>query len=78
MYKIRLIISVYTIGIYKYIFLYFKTKCAIYSKTVKRLKKVSKLIEKMMGLKKILVLTVFGNFFKDVDIILQEIKLMWN
>lgn len=65
MYKIRLIISVYTIGIYKYIFLYFKTKCAIYRKTVKRLKKkVSKLIEKMMGLKKILVSTVCGNFFK--------------
>lgn len=37
------------------------TKCAIYRKTVKRLKKkVSKLIEKMMGLKKILVSTVCG------------------
>lgn len=36
------------------------TKGAIYRKTVKRLKKVSKFIEKMMGLKKILVLTVCG------------------
>lgn len=40
-----------------------------YSSLVKRLKKVSQLSEKMMGLKKILVLTVCGNFCKDVDII---------
>lgn len=64
MYKIWLIILVYMIGIYKYIFLYFKIKCVIYSKIVKRLKKVLKLIEKMMGFKKILVLIVFGNFLK--------------